>query len=44
MKEQKTTHLKYFGIGKILPYLKKVRKLLFWMVFFGLAGSATLLP
>ena len=41
MKEQKTTHLKYFGIGRILPYLKPVRNLIFLMIFFGLAGSAT---
>ena len=41
MKEQKTTHLKFFGIGKILPFLKKVRYLILIMVFFGLTGSAT---
>lgn len=41
MKEQKTTHLKYFGIGKILPYLRNVKNQIFIMVFFGLAGSAT---
>ena len=41
MKEQQTTHLKYFGIGRILPYLKPVRKLIFLMIFFGLTGSAT---
>ena len=40
MKEQKTRHLKFFGIGKILPYLKKVRKPIFTMVIFGLLGSA----
>ncbi|MBR3704609.1 MAG: ABC transporter ATP-binding protein, partial [Oscillospiraceae bacterium] len=41
MKEQKTTHLKFFGIGRILPFLKKVRKEIALMVLFGLAGSAT---
>ena len=41
MKEQKTTHLKFFGIGRILPYLKKVRNLIFIMVFFGLLSSGT---
>ena len=41
MKEQKTTHLKFFGIGKVLPFLKPVRNLIFIMIFFGLAGSAT---
>lgn len=41
MKDEKTTHLKYFGIGKILPFLRKVRKLIFIMVFFGLIGSLT---
>ena len=39
--EEKTKHLKFFGIGRILPYLKQVRKLIFVMIFFGLAGSAT---
>ncbi len=38
---QKTKHLKYFGIGKILPFLKPVRRSIFIMVFFGLMGSAT---
>ena len=41
MKEQKTTHLKFFGIGRILPFLKKVKNLIFLMVFFGLTGSLT---
>ena len=41
MEEQKTSHLKYFGIGKILPFLRKVKNLIFIMVFFGLTGSAT---
>ena len=37
--KQKAKHLKFFGIGKILPYLKKVRKPIFIMVTFGLLGS-----
>ena len=41
MDEQKTKHLKYFGIGKILPFLRPVRNLIFIMVFFGLMGSLT---
>ena len=39
MAEQKTTQLKFFGIGKILPYIKEVRKLMLVMVTFGLLGS-----
>ncbi len=38
---EETKHLKFFGIGKVLPFLRKVKKPLFLMVFFGLAGSAT---
>ncbi len=41
MTEQKPTHLKFFGIGKILPFLRSVRGKLFLMVFFGLVGSLT---
>ena len=41
MSEQKRTHLKYFGIGRILPFLKNVRTKILIMVFFGLMGSAT---
>ena len=41
MESNKTKHLKYFGIGRILPYLKHVRKPIFIMIFFGLMGSAT---
>ena len=41
MGEQKTTHLKYFGISRILPFLKNVRNKILIMVFFGLMGSAT---
>lgn len=40
MKDQKTTHLKYFGIGRILPFLKNVRKSIVIMIIFGLLGSA----
>ena len=40
MKDQKTTHLKYFGIGRILPFLKNVRKSILIMIIFGLLGSA----
>ena len=39
MENQKTTRLKFFGIGKILPYMKEVRKLTLIMVIFGLLGS-----
>ncbi len=38
---EQTKHLKYFGIGKILPFLKPVRNSIFLMIFFGLMGSAT---
>lgn len=41
MNAEETTHLKYFGIGRILPFLSKVRNTIFIMVFFGLMGSAT---
>ena len=41
MAEEKKTHLKFFGIGKILPYLQHVRKLILVMVIFGLLGSLT---
>ena len=39
--EEKTKHLKFFGIGRILPYLKPLTKLILIMIFFGLVGSAT---
>ena len=39
--EEKTKHMKFFGIGRILPFLKPLRKLIFIMIFFGLMGSAT---
>ena len=41
MAKQTTTHLKFFGIGRILPFLRSVRKMLLIMVFFGLIGSLT---
>lgn len=41
MADQTTKHLKFFGIGRIIPYLSKVNKLIFFMVFFGLTGSLT---
>lgn len=46
MTEPKTAHLKYFGIGKILPFLRAVRGKIFLMVFLGLVSSLTdiLLP
>lgn len=39
--EEKSIHLKYFGIGRILPFLRSVRGKLFIMIFFGLIGSMT---
>ena len=39
MEENGKTHLKYFGIGRILPYLHDVKKLLILMVVCGLYGS-----
>ena len=41
MKAQKSTHLKYFGIAMILPFLRSVSGKIFVMVFFGLMGSLT---
>ena len=41
MAKKETTHLKFFGITRILPYLSPLRKLIFMMVFFGLTGSLT---
>ena len=41
MEANKTTHLKFFGIGRILPFLKPARKQILIMVFFGLMGSVT---
>ena len=37
--KEKTTHLKFFGIGKILPFLKKVRGMILCMVVLGLVSS-----
>ena len=34
-----TNHLKFFGIGKILPFLKKIRRLLLVMVLLALVSS-----
>ena len=39
--EKNKTHLKYFGIGRILPFLKPEKKHILIMVFFGLLGSIT---
>ena len=41
MDAQKNAHLKFFGIGKILPFLREVRGQIFIMIFFGLMGSLT---
>ena len=41
MENNKTTHLKFFGIGRILPFLKPEKKHILIMVFFGLLGSVT---
>ena len=39
--KEKSTHLKYFGIGRILPFLRSVRGKIFVMIFFGLVSSMT---
>ena len=44
MEEHGKTHLKYFGIGRILPYLQDVKKLLILMILCGLYGSNSVLP
>lgn len=41
METQKSTHLKFFGIGKILPFLRSVRGKLYVMICFGLISSLT---
>ena len=41
METQKTKHLKFFGIDRIIPYLSRLRLLIAAMVFFGLTGSLT---
>jgi len=40
-KRDKITHLPYFGIPKLLPYLKPYSIMMVIMIFFGLAGTAT---
>ena len=39
--ENKIAHLPYFGIPKLLPYLKPYAVMIIVMIFFGLAGTAT---
>ena len=39
MQQQKSGHLKFFGIGRLLPHLKNVKTYIFIMVFTGLLGS-----
>ena len=39
MKTEKTTRLKFFGIGKVLPFLRPVRKAIVIMVICGLGTS-----
>ena len=39
MTEEKITHLKFFGIGKVLPYLRPVRSAILLMVICGLGTS-----
>ena len=41
MEANKTKHLKFFGIGRIVPFLKPVKKQILIMIFFGLMGSVT---
>lgn len=41
MEASKTKYLKFFGIGKILPFLRPMKNQIFLMVFFGLMGSVT---
>lgn len=41
METNKTKHLKFFGIGRILPFLKPTRSQIVVMILFGLLGSAT---
>ena len=41
MKEQKQQKMKFFGIGRIVPYLSRLKKLMALMVLFGLTGSLT---
>lgn len=39
--KEKQKHLPFFGIGKIIPYLNPVKKMMLIMVLFGLLGSLT---
>ena len=39
MEKKKTTHLPFFGIGRMLPYLTHVRKMTVVMVVLALTGS-----
>ena len=39
METKKTTRLKFFGIGKILPFMKPHKDKIYIMVLFGLLGS-----
>ena len=39
MSKQKPTKLRFFGIGKILPYLRHVKKLILIMILCGVLGS-----
>ena len=41
MEEKSKKHLPWFGIGKILPYLRNGRRKILIMVIFGLLGSCT---
>ena len=41
MEEKSKKHHPWFGIGRILPYLRKVRRKILIMVIFGLLGSCT---
>ena len=41
MEKHKQTHLPFFGIGKILPYLQTVKGKILLMILFGLIGSGT---
>ncbi|MBQ0010090.1 MAG: ABC transporter ATP-binding protein, partial [Ruminococcus sp.] len=38
--EEKKKALPFFGVGKIIPFMKKYRRIIFFMILCGLAGSA----
>lgn len=38
--EEQKKALPFFGIGKIIPFMKKYRRIIFFMILCGLAGSA----